>query len=754
MQGAAKPISRQMKDLYQRELSQGRQEQEPSAAVSAEEQLEQATADTLSAAGHGLGRTRPTIKERRWADKNPGQQGPGPRRNSTAGNNSPTGHREQARYRAVQNSRSQASQVLTTPEAETGNNHPPAHPTGCPHFTPKEKQATIREKPTQPIRARVEGAALAPTERPEPDSIPASHLQPPLVERMKEAAIKEQRTLDRKNKGGGTEGPPPLSDPPDRVTAQKDQSPPIAKAADPQAGVSIRQSREHTSFTRSRPRAVSTDAVKGHPSEADIPSAAIKEKPSPALSAIKTRKAGPDSRKYQAIKATERHFRGPGPKTAGTARAAAKTAGKATGGGTAPVRARQFAVDRTKQAAKTTASLGKRAAQTVAHAAAALVSSMVGLVGGAVLLVVLCIVLLVAAVIASPFGIFFASQQQEPGTVSPNGAIAQVNIDLAEYLAELHAGDYADIQLNGQLPDWREVLAVFAVRTALAEDGVDVLTLDPDRVERLKEVFWDMTAITAETEETEDGVILHLTVEAKTADEMRERYRFTDEQNAALDELLAETELLDGLITDLSISQADAVALVNALPEDLDPMRRAVVETACQLVGKVNYWWGGKSLTLGWDDRWGSLRKVTAGGSVTSGQYRPYGLDCSGMVDWVFYNVTGGEYIIGHGGGATAQHSYCEPITWEDAQPGDLVFYPEDSHVGIVGGRDEAGQLLIIHCASGYNNTVITGLEGFTVIGKPEFYATSGRDSKESRPDVKTKLSSMIVLYHIRKCYR
>ena len=90
---------------------------------------------------------------------------------------------------------------------------------------------------------------------------------------------------------------------------------------------------------------------------------------------------------------------------------------------------------------------------------------------------------------------------------------------------------------------------------------------------------------------------------------------------------------------------------------------------------------------------------------------------------WVFYNATHGGYVVGHGGGAAAQHSYCEPITWKDAQPGDLVFYPEDSHVGIVGGRDEDGQLRIIHCASGYNNTVITGLEGFTSIARPVYYS-------------------------------
>lgn len=400
---------------------------------------------------------------------------------------------------------------------------------------------------------------------------------------------------------------------------------------------------------------------------------------------------------------------------------AASAAAKTAAGRSAQARARQLAVGQARQAAKATASLSRKAVTGAVKAAAAMVSALAGLLGGAAILLPLCIVVLAAAVIASPFGIFLAGQEPEPGTVSPNGAIAQVNIELTDYLAELQTGDYADIQLQGQLPEWREVLAVFAIRTTFSEDGVDVVTLDPDRVERLKDVFWDMVTITTETDETDAGTVLYLTVEARTADDMRELYGFTDDQNAALDELLAETELLDGLITDLSVSQADAAVLVDALPEDLDPARRAVVETACSLVGKVNYFWGGKSLVLGWDSRWGSLRKVTAEGSPTSGTYRPYGLDCSGMVDWVFYNATGGEYVIGHGGGAAAQHSYCTPILWSEAQPGDLVFYPEDVHVGIVGGRDEDGRLLIIHCASGYNNTVITGLEGFTAIARPQY---------------------------------
>ena len=126
---------------------------------------------------------------------------------------------------------------------------------------------------------------------------------------------------------------------------------------------------------------------------------------------------------------------------------------------------------------------------------------------------------------------------------------------------------------------------------------------------------------------------------------------------------------------------------------------------------------------IGWDSRWGTIQKVWADGNSTTGTYRPYGLDCSGFADWVFYNASSGAYVLGHGGGAATQHTYCTTITWADAIPGDLVFYPEDSHVGIVGGRDEAGNLLIIHCASGYNCVMITGAEGFTSIGRPLYYA-------------------------------
>ena len=60
-------------------------------------------------------------------------------------------------------------------------------------------------------------------------------------------------------------------------------------------------------------------------------------------------------------------------------------------------------------------------------------------------------------------------------------------------------------------------------------------------------------------------------------------------------------------------------------------------------------------------------------------------------------------------------------ISLSSAQPGDLAFYNDTSHVGIVGGKDASGNVLVIHCSSGYNNVVVTtGGFGFAV--RPNCY--------------------------------
>lgn len=390
-----------------------------------------------------------------------------------------------------------------------------------------------------------------------------------------------------------------------------------------------------------------------------------------------------------------------------------------------------------KRAARAAAAATKKLADAAAKAVKELVSALASLGGGTALFIVFSIVIVAGAFLASPLGILFADEQESEDTVPLATAIAEIQGEYHAELERLQNGDFVSVQIVGQAPDWREVVAVFASKTAGAEDGVDVFTLDEERVELLRQVFWDMCEITTatqtvdvpdsdpddEVDDSHTGVALTITITAKTAEQMRLIYAFTKYQNDALDILLENLGSLNVPMGSLTISQEDAIALLENLPDDLDPERKYVVETAVQLVGRVSYFWGGKSLTLGWDDRWGLPMEVTAAGSGSTGTVRPFGLDCSGFVDWTFYNATNGSYYPGRGGGAATQHSYCANIAWSDAQPGDLVFYPDDSHVGIVGGKDADGNPLIVHCSGGANGVVITGSAGFTSVARPDCFA-------------------------------
>ena len=380
---------------------------------------------------------------------------------------------------------------------------------------------------------------------------------------------------------------------------------------------------------------------------------------------------------------------------------------------------------RTAKPIKNVAAAFRRAVQAVVKAAAAVTGAVSAIIGGCVLLVALVVIIVIAAVANSPFGLFFAQEPNAPDTVSVSQAVGAVNVAYNAKLETLQTGGYDSIDIQGAAPDWPDVLAVFAVKVAGADvDGMDVATLDADRVDMMTAVFWDMTAITSRVEAidhpaTEDAEawtekILHITITPKSVDDMRTAYAFTAYQNSALDELLADRAALSSLAGSLSITSADVLAVLQALPDNLSPERRAVVEKVLSLVGKVNYFWGGKSYVIGWDPRWGTLQKVTSPGSSTSGTYRPYGLDCSGFLDWALRNAglhSDGHWYIGRNLTAVSQ---------AEALPGDFALYPDASHVGLIVGRNEAGKLLVCHCSYGMNNVVVTefAASGFTDVGR------------------------------------
>ena len=384
-----------------------------------------------------------------------------------------------------------------------------------------------------------------------------------------------------------------------------------------------------------------------------------------------------------------------------------------------------------------TAQAASRALRAILTAARSLMAALMA--GGSTVVSLVLVICLIGLLVASPFGIFFSGEDSGTGYTMPE-AVTTLNGEFAARIEQIKAENpYDELDMDNagsaaMISNWRDVLAIYAVRTTTdAASPDEVATLTEEKLGILREVFWDMNAVSCwlETvsggEDADDTVILHITVTVKDHLQMADEYHLNDEQRRLLAELMGPEyqELfmaLTGSYQDIELSPEEAARIMEQLPADLSEERKQIVLTAYQLLGRVHYYWGGKSLVLGWDSRWGTPMEVTAEGSSTTGTVRPFGLDCSGMVDWVFYNQSGGQYIIGHGGGAAAQHSYCTDISWEDAQPGDLVFYPGDTHVGIVCGFDSGGNIQIIHCASGYNNVVVTGKSGFTSVGRPQYY--------------------------------
>ena len=255
------------------------------------------------------------------------------------------------------------------------------------------------------------------------------------------------------------------------------------------------------------------------------------------------------------------------------------------------------------------------AAKAIVHTVKAAVSGLFAAGGGVVVLILLLLLIMVGAIAASPFGILFSNESSTPDAVPISAAIAQVNYDFNAQLEALQGADtYDDVTIAGEMADWVDVLAIFAVKTAGSNDvdATDVVTMDADRVNRLKAVFSDMNTITSTVEtihhadsdpddDTDDSwteKILHITIIGKTAAEMVTEYGFTTQQMTAVDELLEQRDMMEELIGNLTAISADAADILRNLPADLAPERREVIKTACSLVGKVNYFWGGCALFL------------------------------------------------------------------------------------------------------------------------------------------------------------
>ena len=274
-----------------------------------------------------------------------------------------------------------------------------------------------------------------------------------------------------------------------------------------------------------------------------------------------------------------------------------------------PVRA----IERAKAKAILDARKSTAAARTTARTAI--------VAGGGVALVVVLVICLVALLLATPFGLFLAPEHSDSGSTIQT-AITSLNGEFSlviEQIQENNPHDVLNMDNDGvaaMTENWNDVLAIYAVLITTDETSPgDAATMTPEKLNVLRGVFWDMNRISYDLETVEDidsgkeETTLTVTISTKNKDEIAAEYDFTSEQLELLDELTqSEYEglfaALAGRDASLILSPAQMQTIMEQMGGSIDATRQQVVMTAYQLQGKCNYFWGGKSLTLGWDSRW------------------------------------------------------------------------------------------------------------------------------------------------------
>ena len=246
---------------------------------------------------------------------------------------------------------------------------------------------------------------------------------------------------------------------------------------------------------------------------------------------------------------------------------AVKTASRSVKGvqqGAKGIKTAQHSAKTAQQAAKAAV----KATATAIKAAAAAIKGLVAAIaaGGWVAVVIILLICLIALIVGSCFGLFFGSDSTGTG-ISVTQAVSTLNGEYLSHIQEIEDANPHDRQEitsnDGVLSiNWEDVLAVFSAKVTGAEDGVQVASLDDAQVQQLRDIMWEMNAVSSSTrteshevevtEVDEDGnettrtetvteTILEITITHKTPEEMAWQYSFNPRQNEYL-ALMSEPE--------------------------------------------------------------------------------------------------------------------------------------------------------------------------------------------------------------------
>lgn len=276
--------------------------------------------------------------------------------------------------------------------------------------------------------------------------------------------------------------------------------------------------------------------------------------------------------------------------------------------------------------------------------------------------------------------------------------------------------------------NWQDILAVYIYEKSKA--GATSFTLDASCKDDLARIFAEMNPIVRDKQD-----ITKISYGNRKINYYIKKNNIAKEDRSVLKKYVeTDCKLLCAVVT------ASKGFVRESVGDNVSEDRVDVITAAYSLVGKVGYFWGGKSTVIGEDPSWGSVEKVSADGSRSSGTLRAYGLDCSGFVTWAVingYKDQGMQAAVGDG--TSDQWEKAGVVSEADAQPGDLVFQrgPEagsNNHVGILCGKTDSGDWIAVHCSSSKNGVTVGEAysASFRYIRKPSFYQDTTAEENET----------------------
>ncbi|MBR3768686.1 MAG: peptidoglycan DD-metalloendopeptidase family protein [Clostridia bacterium] len=227
---------------------------------------------------------------------------------------------------------------------------------------------------------------------------------------------------------------------------------------------------------------------------------------------------------------------------------------------------------RTKQTARGTARVTIKmvtfAAKVVVEAGKAVVSGAKSIgaaiaAGGITAIVIVIIICLIGAIGGTCFGIFLANDETTGTHKTMSQAISELTSEHYANLTAMKASytyDLLEVKGNTSI-NWKNVLAVYAVKTTSGDNPLEVVTLDDTKIDLLRNIMKDMNTMTgvvtpkvvAETTVTTDEngnsiktttyvtkKVLTVSILQLSVDEISALYNFNDEQKALLEELMSD----------------------------------------------------------------------------------------------------------------------------------------------------------------------------------------------------------------------